>query len=95
MVLVSNDDYTGKTATYQLDASCSKDAVVKFSIISIDDIKLGPFKVKVNINNEESPTVNIGTNIKTLNISGVLESAIETVKPGSYESSLVILAEQQ
>ncbi len=92
---VSNDDYIGKTATYQLDASCSKDTAVKFSIISMDDIKLGPFKVKVNINNEESPTVNIGTNIKTLNINGVLESAIEMVKPGSYESSLVILSEQQ
>lgn len=92
---VSNDDFIGKKAMYQLDVSCSRDAVIKLSIVRIEDIKLGPFKVKVNINNEESPIVNIGTDITTLNVDGTLEGAIGEVKPGNYENSLIILAEQQ
>lgn len=92
---VNSEDYIGKNATYQLNASCSRDANVKFSIIQGESIKLGPFKVKVKINNEESPTINIGENIKILNVNGSLEGASEAIKVGSYESWIIVLAEQQ
>lgn len=88
---VSPSDYHNALANSNLSIFCTKEATVKLSILDDGKIDLGPFKIKVAFDNNNSTVTKLVNTNLTTQIVGSILSAEGKIEPGEYQNSIIII----